>query len=31
LVNGHLVSGADEQGLRLRIEEALKGKHGRHR
>ncbi|MFH1725966.1 MAG: thioredoxin domain-containing protein [Elusimicrobiota bacterium] len=29
LVNGHLVSGADYQGLKQTIEEALQGKHGK--
>ena len=30
LVNGHLVVGADEQALRLRIDESLQGKHGKY-
>jgi len=30
LVNGHLVSGANEKGLRQRIDEALNGKHGKY-
>lgn len=30
LVNGHLVSGADERTLRQRIDEALQGKHGKY-
>jgi protein-disulfide isomerase len=30
LVNGHLVVGADEQTLRLRIDESLQGKHGKY-
>jgi protein-disulfide isomerase len=30
LVNGHLIVGAEEQTLRLRIDESLQGKHGKY-